>query len=125
MVYDYVRLMPPKLDHQPQQRRTERVTVPTSSSAPSEFFVELLQYLECLIGAIYEGVSKRLAQLMAALGAFVDLIVRLVRQYVHTVIEGSPALAAIQCSASEFCLVWHTGTFFSELQLVIFETNLL
>jgi hypothetical protein len=99
--------------------------LPISSSTASGFFVQLLQYLEYLIGAIYEGISKRLAQLMAALGAFVDLIVRLVRQYVHAVIKSSPALAAIQCSASEFCLVRHSGTFFSELQPVIFARNLL
>jgi hypothetical protein len=99
--------------------------VPISLSTRSKFFVELLQYLERLISAIYEGISKRLAQLMTALGAFVDLIVRLVRQYVHAVIEGSLALAAIQCSASEFCLVWHTGTFSFELRLLIFARNLL
>jgi len=30
-------------------------------------------------------------------------------------------LAAVQCSASEFCPVWHPSPFFSELQLVVFE----
>jgi hypothetical protein len=99
--------------------------LPASSSSASRFFIQLLEYLERILGAIYEGISKNLAQLMTALRAFVYLFVRLVGQYVHAVIEGSPALAAIQCSASEFCLFWHTGTFFSGLQLVILESNLL